>query len=57
VLNDKGSELRLLRLGAKRGDDKVIVKSGLSEGDRIIDKPKAGAVSGWMPEQDNKNKD
>lgn len=57
VLNDKGSELRLLRLGAKQGDDKVIVKSGLSEGDRIIDKPKAGAVSGWMPEQDNKNKD
>jgi multidrug efflux pump subunit AcrA (membrane-fusion protein) len=51
VLLVKGdtSELRLLRLGAMQGKDKVEVVSGLSSNDRIIDKPKIGAVSGWMP--------
>jgi hypothetical protein len=32
-----------------QGKDKVEVISGLSAGDRIIDHPKAGAISGWMP--------
>jgi len=49
VVKGDTSELRLLRLGAMQGKDKVEVVSGLSVSDRIIDKPKVGAVSGWMP--------
>lgn len=50
VVKGNSSELRLLRLGAMQGKDKVEVVSGLSASDRIIDHPKAGAISGWMPE-------
>ena len=32
-----------------QGKDKVEVVSGLSANDKIIDKPKVGAISGWMP--------
>ena len=48
------SELRLVRLGADQGDNKVAVVSGLKKGDRIIDHPPASATSGWLPEDTTK---
>ena len=51
-ISDKGkSELRLIRLGSSQGGSHVAVVSGLSAGDKIIDHPPAGAVSGWMPSE------
>lgn len=49
VKPDNTSELRLVRLGAELEGNRVEVVSGLGADDRIIDKPPAGAVSGWMP--------
>jgi multidrug efflux pump subunit AcrA (membrane-fusion protein) len=42
------SSMRVVRLGAERGDRRVVL-SGLMPGERIVDQPPAGAVSGWMP--------
>lgn len=50
VVNGDTSVLRLVRLGSMQGNGKYEVVSGLSAGDRIINNPKAGATSGWMPE-------
>ena len=49
VKADNTSELRLVRLGADQGNDKIQIVSGLTVGERIIDKPPAGVTSGWMP--------
>lgn len=49
VKPDNTSELRLIRLGTELDGNRVEVVSGLSVDERIIDKPPAGAVSGWMP--------
>ena len=49
VKADNTSELRLVRLGADQGNGKMQVVSGLTAGERIIDKPPAGVTSGWMP--------
>ncbi|MEB4592167.1 efflux RND transporter periplasmic adaptor subunit [Candidatus Thiothrix sp. Deng01] len=49
VKDNNTSELRLVRLGADQGEGKVEVVSGLSADERVIDKPPAGASSGWMP--------
>ncbi|MDD5392177.1 MAG: efflux RND transporter periplasmic adaptor subunit [Thiothrix sp.] len=49
VKADNTSELRLVRLGADQGNGKVEVVSGLNAGERVIDQPPAGVVSGWMP--------
>lgn len=51
VTKEGKSELRLVRLGSDQGDNKVAVVSGLEQGDRIIDHPPAGAISGWMPSE------
>ncbi len=51
VNQDNTSELRLVRLGAKIGQNQVIVLSGLRPGERIIDNPPPGVSSGWMPGQ------
>ncbi len=52
VVNEKNtSELRLVRLGSKIGQNHVIVLSGLRPVERIIDNPPPGASSGWMPGQ------
>lgn len=52
AVTDSGeSVLRVVRLGSPYGDNKVIVLSGLKQGERIIDNPPAGASSGWMPHQ------
>jgi multidrug efflux pump subunit AcrA (membrane-fusion protein) len=49
VVDQRGrSSMRVVRLGSRQGD-KIVVLSGLSAGDRIIDSPPAGASSGWMP--------
>lgn len=49
VKDNNTSELRLVRLGTELGDGKVEVVSGLRADERVIDKPPAGASSGWMP--------
>lgn len=49
VKPDNTSELRLIRLGSDQGNGRVEVVSGLSAGDRIIDSPPPGVMSGWMP--------
>lgn len=50
VNNNNTSELRLIRLGADQGENKVEVVSGLTDDERIIDAPPATATSGWMPD-------
>lgn len=43
------SILKLVRLGQTVGNGRVVVLSGLSESDRIVDNPPAGVKSGWVP--------
>lgn len=43
------SSLRLVRLGAEQGNGTVAVVSGLKAGERIINNPPTGAISGWYP--------
>lgn len=43
------SVLRLVRLGAKQSNSLLEVVSGLAVGDKVIDNPRSGAASGWMP--------
>lgn len=50
VMEDRRSELRIVRLGSAIDANRVAVLSGLVPGDRIIDNPPAGATSGWMPD-------
>ncbi|MCB1638392.1 MAG: efflux RND transporter periplasmic adaptor subunit, partial [Thiothrix sp.] len=49
VVANGASSLRLVRLGAERGD-KVEIVSGLKVGERIINGPPSSATSGWMPD-------
>ncbi|HPQ96146.1 MAG: efflux RND transporter periplasmic adaptor subunit [Thiothrix sp.] len=49
VVENGVSSLRLVRLGAERGD-KVEIVSGLKVGESIINAPPSSATSGWMPE-------
>jgi multidrug efflux pump subunit AcrA (membrane-fusion protein) len=51
IRGDGKSEMRVIRLGSPYGKGKVIVLSGLKQGERIIDNPPAGASSGWTPHQ------
>lgn len=49
VVDGESSSLRLVRLGQETSDDKIIVLSGLSPGQQLIDSPPSGVKSGWMP--------
>ena len=49
IRGDGKSEMRVIRLGSPYGKGKVIVLSGLKQGEQIIDNPPAGASSGWTP--------
>lgn len=51
VAGNGASSMRVVRLGSPYGDKKVIVLSGLKQGEQVIDNPPAGASSGWMPYQ------
>ncbi len=52
IVNDKGvAEMRIVRTGASIGDGMVVISSGLSGNERIIDNPPPGIVSGWRPSQ------
>jgi len=51
VVDGDHSILRLVRLGQETNDDKVIVLSGLSPGQQLIDSPPSGVRSGWLPGQ------
>lgn len=46
VTDEDTTSLRLLRLGQEVGDDKIIVMSGISPGQRIVDFPAPGARAG-----------
>ena len=43
------STLRLVRLGAEQGNGRIAVVSGLKAGEKIINNPPTGAISGWYP--------
>ena len=49
VVENGTSELRLVRLGAEQGGNRVEVVSGLKPGVRIVNNPPPRATSGWMP--------
>ncbi len=52
ILNEEGvAEMRIVRTGEKTDDGKVVISSGLSGDERVIDRPPAGIVSGWQPEK------
>jgi len=55
VVTNGSSELRMVRLGAPVGDNRITVTSGLQPGTRIVDNPPPGASSGWMPDQKGGN--
>ena len=46
---ERGSMMKLVRLGQKIGNGRVVVLSGLSESDTIVDNPPSGVKSGWVP--------
>lgn len=46
---DNGSIMKLVRLGQKLDGGRVVVLSGLGQGDRVVDNPPAGVKSGWVP--------
>ena len=43
------TSLRLIRLGSVQGNGSIAVVSGLKAGERIINNPPTGAISGWYP--------
>lgn len=49
VSERNGSMMKLVRLGQKLANGRVVVLSGLSSADQIIDNPPAGVKSGWLP--------
>ncbi|MFW2438499.1 MAG: efflux RND transporter periplasmic adaptor subunit [Arenicellales bacterium] len=52
IVNDEGvAVMRIVRTGASTGNGMVVISSGLSGNERIIDNPPPGIVSGWRPSQ------
>ena len=50
IVNGEGvAEMRVVRTGAKTDKGMVVISSGLSGNERIIDNPPPGIVSGWRP--------
>ena len=50
ILNADGvAEMRVVRTGPKTGKGKIVISSGLSGKERVIDSPPPGIVSGWQP--------
>lgn len=45
----KITKLRLLRLGIDQGNNTVQVITGVKVGEKVVDNPPPGALSGWMP--------
>ncbi len=44
------TKLRLLRLGIDQGNNTVQVITGVKVGEKVVDNPPPGALSGWMPQ-------
>ncbi|MCK5917660.1 MAG: efflux RND transporter periplasmic adaptor subunit [Cocleimonas sp.] len=44
------TKLRLLRLGVDQGNSTVQVITGIKIGEKVVDNPPPGALSGWMPQ-------
>lgn len=52
ILNDEGvAEMRIVRTGARAGKGMVIISSGLSGKERVVDSPPPGIVTGWRPSE------
>jgi len=52
ILNKQGvAEMRIVRTGERTGKGMVVISSGLSGNERIIDNPPPGIVSGWQPKK------
>ena len=49
ISGESSSSMKLVRLGQRLSGGKVVVLSGLRQGDRVVDHPPAGVKSGWMP--------
>lgn len=50
IVNGEGvAEMRVVRTGARTDKGMVVISSGLSGNERIIDNPPPGIVSGWRP--------
>ena len=49
LVTEKGSELRLVRLGGEHVNGQLEVVSGLRVNDKIINNPPSGVTSGWLP--------
>jgi multidrug efflux pump subunit AcrA (membrane-fusion protein) len=49
------TKLRLLRLGIDQHNGRVQVITGVRVGEKIVDHPPSGALSGWMPTTDVAN--
>lgn len=45
------SSMKLVRLGQRLQNGKVVVLSGLNQGDQVVDNPPAGVKSGWVPQR------
>jgi len=52
ILNKEGvAEMRIVRTGGRTENGMVVISSGLSGNERVIDNPPPGIVSGWQPEE------
>ncbi|NOY17051.1 MAG: efflux RND transporter periplasmic adaptor subunit [Gammaproteobacteria bacterium] len=52
ILNKEGvAEMRIVRTGERTDKGMVVISSGLSGNERIIDNPPPGIVSGWQPKK------
>jgi RND family efflux transporter MFP subunit len=54
VVNDKDVlEMRSVRVGRDLGDNRVMILSGIREGERILDQPPKAVASGWVVRGDD----
>jgi multidrug efflux pump subunit AcrA (membrane-fusion protein) len=50
ILNEDGvAEMRIIRTGIQAGKGMIVISSGLTGKERVIDNPPPGIVSGWRP--------
>ncbi len=50
IVNEDGvAEMRIIRTGLKTSEGKIVVSSGLSGKEKVIDNPPPGIASGWRP--------
>jgi len=53
-VNDKDVlEMRSVRVGRDLGDNRVMILSGIREGERMLDQPPKAVASGWVVRGDD----